>query len=156
MGGASWALDAVTFIYATTFGDPGDGFGSDVYMHSLIADFAVTDRLNYVLQSDYQTRTTGGARANSYGINQYLFYDLTSKLSLGARLEWFDDVAGARIGNGPGDYWGVSLGANYQPHDRWILRNEVRWDWFDGAGAPYDNNTERSQFTLGSSAVYLF
>ena len=156
LGGASWSFDTVTFIYATTFGDPGDGANSDVYMHSLIADYALTDQLNYVVQSDYQTRNTAGARANSYGINQYLLYNLASDLSVGARLEWFNDAAGARIGNGPGDYWALSLGTNYLPYDNWILRNEVRWDWFDGAGSPFDNNTERSQFTLGTSVVFVF
>lgn len=158
LGGIRCDLGYGTIAYATSFGDPGDRrkSDSDVYMHSIVGDFPLTDRLNYVVQSDYQTRRTDGVRARSYGINQYLTRKMSERWNIGTRLEWFDDAGGKRIGNGVGDYWGLTFGNHFRPRPWWLMRSELRWDWFDGAGKPYDRNTGKSQFTFGTSAVFEF
>ena len=75
LGGFGYALsDNATFTYMSTYGDFGWlGAGeSDSYSHSVVLDLTLTDKLNYVFQSDM-------VRADVFdtvGINQYLFYTI--------------------------------------------------------------------------------
>ncbi len=153
LGGVRFDLtDDLNLFYATSAGDPGDtALGeSDVYMHSLVMNAQVTQNINYILQWDYQDRTTFGTeKNNSYSIVQYLLTRLSDRLSVGTRFEWFRDDDGPRIGNGPGNYFDLTLGINYCGRKNFTLRPEIRYDWFDGAGNPYDDNTEQDQFTFG-------
>jgi len=51
---------------------------------------------------------------------------------------------------------------NWQPHPNLRIRPEVRWDWFDGQGRPFDSRdggntgTAKSQFTGGLDVVATF
>ena len=152
--------DNLFVTYATSAGDPGDSpLGeSDVYMHSLLLNAMLTPNINYVLQWDYQDRTPfGEEKTNSYAVNQYLFKRFSDRLSVGARFEWFRDDDGARIGNGPGDYFDLTLGFNLRAFsDNFVMRPEIRYDWFNGAGSPYDNNTEQDQFTAAFGGYWTF
>ena len=56
----------------------------------------------------------------------------------------------------PVTMWGATLGVNWRPFSQMVVRPELRWDSFDGAGLPFDNNSSRDQFTLGMDAVYVF
>ena len=160
LGGAIWNVsECFDVLYAASAGDPGDvrNASSDAYVHSLIGDYRFGYGWNYVFQWDYQTlESSGGPRTDSHAINQYLFKQLRQNLSVGTRIEYFRDEDGVRIGNGPGEYYGATFGVNWRPLDRMVLRPEIRWDWFDGAGLPFDDNTTRSQFTFGMDAVYVF
>ena len=75
-------------------------------MNSFVFDFAVTDKLTYILQHDLGINTGLGAdNSQWYGINQYLQYQLNDCWAIGGRFEWFRDDDGARIstnGNGRG------------------------------------------------------
>jgi len=126
MGGAKVALgDKATLIYFASLGD--FGHRGEGYAQSLVLDVAVTDRLNYVLQSDLVETTPdfNSAGANhQYGLNQYVFYELSNVVSLGARIEWWK-------GNGNSQYE-VTFGANVKPHANLTLRPELRHDWNPG------------------------
>jgi hypothetical protein len=172
LGGISFQLtDDINLIYAMTFGDPGDdpNLNTDVYMQSVVCDVALTDKLNYVFHSDFQTRTPDPANGGSwkqYGVNNYLIYELNCKWSVGTRYEWFyvGENAGPPLGPGtltPGvHYHDLTFGLNWRPRDSFLFKPEVRYDFidFDGAvaGGPFAQGTRRSQFTWGFQSIFLF
>jgi hypothetical protein len=123
LGGVSTSVsDDATLTYISTAGDFGNiGEG---YSHSIVLDVAVSDDLNYVLQSDYLSTTPTVASDNddgeSYGINQYLFYTIDDTYSAGVRVEWWN--------NNGDDEFATTLGLNIKPMDNVVVRPEVRWD----------------------------
>lgn len=149
--------------------------------YSLVLNYHVTSRLNYVFQHDYgkqHDRFGPNVDAEWYGINQYLFYTLNDCWRFGARFEWFRDDDGARLSAAPvrvggpgglglmlpggpadfaGNYYNVTLGANWTPRANIVVRPEVRWDWSDGtAAAPFDDFSSDSQFTAAVDAIIAF
>jgi hypothetical protein len=140
LGNISWTScdERLNLIYAVNAGDWGDGAQLDggavgnqgsIYNHSVVGIYDYNECVQYVFQSDYSVNHNGPNDATWYGVNQYLFYTLSSCYKLGARLEWFDDPDGARVGNGKNDYYALTLGLNYTPNSNVIIRPEVRWDW---------------------------
>lgn len=107
------------------------------------------------------------AQATWFGISNYLYYTVNPCLDLGIRLEWFDDRDNARvfglandnIARG-GDYYELTLGANYHPAPWFILRPEARWDYSDlsapGINGAYDGGTSKNQFTIGFDLITTF
>lgn len=119
LGGFSLALnDSVDLIYMTTFGDFGWA-GRDAYSHSIVLDVDLTDRLNYVLQSDLMR--LGEFDAETIGINQYLLYDLNDTWAVGARVEWWKPNAESG--------YNATFGVNWKPHSNFVMRPEVRHEW---------------------------
>src|SRR5690606_36168634 len=74
--------DMLTLTYIALARDIG--VNGEGYNHSILADFAVTDNLNYVLQSDYVH-----LNFESIGLNYFLFYTINEKLAVGGRAEWW-------------------------------------------------------------------
>ena len=94
LGGFSTPLTENTqMTYINTIGDFG-ARGDDAYSHSFVFDTAVTDNLNYVLQSDMVRVDETGE--DNIGINQYLLYSVCDRLALGTRVEWWkaDEITG--------------------------------------------------------------
>ena len=148
-------------------------------MNSIVMDFALTDKLQYILHSDFQTRRADPATLpvgappgtpyawKQYGINNYLIYELNDRWSAGTRYEWF--YAGEGVGNplGPAaltpgvHYNALTFGLNFRPRENFLFKPEMRYDWvdFDGPavfGGPFDGGTARSQFTWGMQGIYTF
>ena len=121
--------DDITLTYISTWGDFG-WRGSEAYSHSVVLDVSLTEKLNYVFQTDYlkvDDQTTGYAnlttadREDNLGINQYLIYSLNDCMGVGTRVEWWK-------ADGISNYeWTVGL--NYRPAANLVLRPEVRHDW---------------------------
>ena len=93
LGGFSKQLgDNIGLTYMTTFGDLG--WRGSGYSHSLVVDVTLSDKLNYVFQSDF-TNTSGiGDPADNIGVNQYVFYDLNDSMAVVMRLAWWRGAAG--------------------------------------------------------------
>jgi hypothetical protein len=156
---------------------------STVYTNEL------NDKMTYVLQNDngWQFNAIGVAEtigqqagtAQWYGINQYLFYNFTETLIGGMRLEWFRDNNGYRVyaplrnywvnpaGNGTwatgfqGNFWQATWGLNWRATNNWIIRPELRYDWYspDKGGTPLPfgrNNDQFGQFYGGCDAIWQF
>ena len=132
LGGFSVPLmEDVTMTYICTAGDLG-WRGDDGYSHSIVFDTALTDNVNWVLQSDFVSANTatvpGGpfANDNSVGINNYFFYSLNDWVRLGSRAEWWkaDGVS----------HYGMTSGVNLQLADNLIFRPEYRNQWSPGFG----------------------
>lgn len=166
LGGVGIQLtDNVHATYATTFGDPGDNAttSTEAFMQSLVIDVALGDDVNYVFQSDFQTRTPNeGNTYENYGINQYLILALTDALSTGLRYEWYRDGAAAVDPTGGLNHFhALSVGANYRVSDNILFKPEMRYDLVDrddasGVGGPFAGGTKRSQFTWGGQGILFF
>ncbi|MBL9122010.1 MAG: outer membrane beta-barrel protein, partial [Planctomycetaceae bacterium] len=80
--------------------------------------------------------TASGGTALWYGIDQYLFYTLTSTWKFGGRFEWFRDEDGTRVGLNrpanpnnppfPGSFYSGSVGFNWTPQPNLTIRPEIR------------------------------
>ena len=165
LGGISATLsDNLSVTYATTIGRFGEARFGGVekgYMHSIVADVALTDSVQYIFQSDYlDTEDAAGVTVrDTFGINQYLIKTFNDCWAMGARFEWwnadnFDDGLG-RVTDG--DVYALTLGINHRPNANIILRPEVRWDFDEGddliAGL---ENGDSDQFTFGMDSIFLF
>lgn len=109
--------------------------------------------------------STGGT-ALWYGIDQYLYYRINDRLKAGARLEWFRDEDGTRVGlNRPanpnkrpfaGNFYSATLGLNYAPVRNVIIRPEVRYDAQGGGFPAFDDGAKKNQFTCGLDVIVVF
>lgn len=155
LGGVSVGLgEHVTATYTTTFGNIGFGTNASGYSQSIVVDMQLTDRLNYVFQTDFAdyrgvvTNPRTGFRpgtpalSHRYGINNYLFYEVNECLEAGVRLEWFNAENAIGVG-GRSDLYECTFGVNYKPCPNIRIRPEVRWDKDDDAFtvAPARNET---------------
>lgn len=185
LGGASYSgIENVTATYTTNFGYYGDGTGSNlggtyfpansgnIWLQSIVVIVDLSDRVQYVAQSDFGSNTGGtnagpGSTNTWYGANQYLFYTLNDCWKVGARYEWFYDDARdsgrSRVGNGENEYQAISLGLNWTPHANVTIRPEARWDWTENHGGTpaYPTNaggpgTSNSIFCYGFDAIFTY
>lgn len=157
---------------------------------NLIWKQQLTNQFYYVLQGDYGRQdsavvvldnlnnTVGFEDASWYGISQYWAYQMNSRWSYGLRVEWFRDDGNSRLGlpvqyatggdafDG-GNYFAITGGLNYKPHQNILLRSELRWDASDLESNPaipggvagihaFDNRSAKDQLTIGLDAVVLF
>lgn len=175
VGNVSWSIsEATTLTWAVTAGDFGNGIArggfasnsGDIYMNSLALEHTFTDSLSSVLAHDFGTNTGLGAENHQwYSFVHYSTYSLNNQLSVGSRQEFFRDEDGLRVGvngAGTGNYYEITLGLNWKPQANITIRPEVRWDWFDGQGLPYDSRngglsgTQSRQFTGGMDFILTF
>ena len=124
LGGFSRQMnDDLTFTYIATAGE--FGWRGNGYSHSMVFDRAVTENLNYVLQSDLLSTDTAGGNNNEVGLNQYLLYTISERLRAGTRIEWWkSDISGVSQST-----YAVTGGFNITPGDNLIIRPEVRYNW---------------------------
>ena len=156
LGGISFSLcDDVTLAYMLSTGNFG-WKGDNAYMHSLVFDWSISDKLNYVLQSDYLVGDNIPVfgknifaqavfdHAETIGINQYLFYELGDRVKLGGRVEWWR-AAGI-------DFYELTLGVNAKPRANFIVRPEIRYDW-----SPVANNIiAYNEWVFGIDCIFTF
>ena len=156
---------------------------STVYVNEL------SDKVTYVFQNDNgwqfnanpisQNIGQAAGLAQWYGINQYMFYNFSDTLIGGMRLEWFRDNNGYRVFNpirnaisgGPvgsgyaGNFWQATWGLNWKPNNNWIIRPELRYDWYspDSPTGPLPfgkiangSGDQYGQFYGGCDAIWQF
>jgi len=154
LGGFSQQLgEDASLTYISTAGNFG-WRGDEAYSHSIVLDMAMTDDLNWVVQSDLlRVKSTG---EDNVGINQYFLYSVSDCLGFGARVEWWkgDVLTGYAPHGGVAPAFGsysnyaATFGANIRPHANIVVRPEVRIDWSPAA------NYDESYF--GVDAVLTF
>lgn len=152
------------------------------FAYSLVWQENLTEKLVYVLQHNLGVENgtslaAPGTQAEWYGINQYFFYQYNPEWRFGVRAEWLRDEDGTRVagvGNWigsdsgwrgapgfAGDFWNITLGANWRPCPNFVLRPEVRWDWYGGSRnlanqLPFNDGANASQFTAAMDAVVTY
>jgi hypothetical protein len=173
-----------SFVSATGPANIGNrSIVSTVYVNEL------SDKLTYVFQNDNgwqfnanpvsQNIGQAAGLAQWYGINQYMFYTISDTLVAGMRLEWFRDNNGYRVLNpirnaiwgGPvgsgyaGNFWQATWGLNWKPNRNWIIRPELRYDWYspDNMAGPLPfgrisggSGDQYGQFYGGCDAIWQF
>jgi hypothetical protein len=163
------------------FFEPGGFRDQNRFVHSLVFKHQVTERLQYIAVQNLGVEnevTIGGSRpqdAEWYGLNQYLLYKINACWSANLRVEWMRDDDGVRIA-GPGtipgidawdgfgfagNFYEVTAGLNWRPRPNWVIRPEVRWDWYDGernplGELPFDGGNNDNQFTAAVDAIFTF
>lgn len=164
LGGITWTgIEDLTVTYFCSAGSLNRAEG-DVYMHSLVFELALTERLAWVLHNDFaiQSGLSSGDDALWTGIVQYLQYDLTDTLGAGIRFEWFQDRDAARVDPGQisGNFYELTAGLNWRPTSRLIIRPELRYDWFAGTYVPgclpFNDGTDDQQFSGGFDVIVTF
>jgi hypothetical protein len=133
-GFAAELTDNVTFTYMNTYGNFGwrDGGDDNSYSHSMVLTVSVTERLQYIAQSDViDTSNPGVSEFDTVGLNQYLIYKLNDFVSTGGRMEWWkaDGVS----------FYEATGGFNFHVLSNMIIRPEVRQDWAPGIGLDEDS-----------------
>lgn len=168
LAGASWVNDDETYGLAFTVSSGDEVNNQGVYanrsVYSLVFTWQLTDRLQYILQHDngwQEDDIRPGLDSEWYGMNNYLLYTLNDCWKFGGRFEWFRDDDGVRVSGNvdnpvDGNFYEITLGANWIPSANITVRPEVRWDWFDGNGLPYDEGTKDNQFTAAIDAIVLW
>jgi len=167
--GFNWTScdDRLGIALALSHGDEINSLAaySERSIYSLVVNYQLSDCLQYVFQHDSGWQDDdGGANVDAewYGINQYLLYTLNDCWSAGARFEWFRDDDGVRVsdfdGNTgfAGNFYQMTAGVKWTPRTNLIVRPEIRWDWYDGVGVPYDDGTKDEQFTAAFDAILLY
>ncbi len=158
-------------------GHPGD---QERFVYSLVFQHQFTERFRYVAvhnlgyEDDAVPTSHGLQDAEWYGLNQYFLYQLNPQWSLNLRFEWLRDDDGARVagpGNIPGirawnrfgfagNFYELTCGVSWRPTPNWVVRPEIRWDWYDGPagprGLPFDNGSDDDQFLFGVDAIFMF
>jgi hypothetical protein len=163
LGGFSTQLtDDITFTYISTMGDfglrndpVGAGYPTPIttsadfgYSHSLVFDVALSDRWNYVLQSDMVN--VPDVDHDQIGINQYLFYKSSDCLGYGARFEWWK--------NDGVDIYGLTYGVNYRPHANLVFRPEIRHNWAanEAEANAFYGTGEFDQTVFGMDMIFTY
>jgi hypothetical protein len=157
LGGASVKVtDDLTVTYITTIGNLG--WLGQGYTHSIVADWVINDKWEYVFQTDVDAinETPAGTNYDTIGANNYLFYTISDKIKLGGRGEWWR-VDGR-------DLYETAFGVNIMPTSNLRIRPEVRYNWsnenLDGftsnAGSSFNNDVFGDQVIFAIDAVMSF
>lgn len=162
LGGFKHKLnDTWTAIYSSCIGRFGDANvatnGEKGQIHSVILTGALSDKLTYISQVDMLlTDNRVGARVrNTFGTNQYLIYQLTDKISVGQRFEWFN-YGGTFFNNvANGDLYNYTLGMNYRHNANLVFRPEIRQVW-DQNRFGFNEGNRSSQLAFGGDMVFTF
>ncbi|MEM8680024.1 MAG: porin [Planctomycetota bacterium] len=147
---------------------------NDRTVYSLVYTRRVNPRLTYVATHDFGVQTNAAINAAGqaesakwYGLNQYFYYDMSDSMALGMRVEWFRDQDNFRVLGIPdqrqvsgGNYAAVTLGANWKPSRRLLVRPELRVDVSDvtppGGGGMFDDFNADQQFTYATDVIFRF
>jgi len=153
LGGYSTSLtDDLTLTQIMSFGNFGTGFGvpggtRGSFAMSTVLDYQITDKLNYVFHSDI----LDAGVYDTFGINQYLFYQIDDCVAAGTRFEWWK-ANGASVN-------AFTVGLNVKPHANVTIRPEWRYDW-SPAGQTNDGfqtgSGSQSDGTFAIDAVITF
>jgi hypothetical protein len=186
IGGFTWNNgDGLTIAYMYGYSvDEPTTYGATTPRHisTLVVSYAWCD-WTYVFQNDVGWQEDGVLNPNStsgdpfssaewYGVNQYLFYTINDCWKAGARVEWFRDDDGVRVGGirpgqtiptsgFAGNFFNLTAGLNWTPHANITVRPEVRYDWYDGLAAPggiepFDDGTRTDQLLYGLDVIVLW
>ena len=185
LGGVRWqSSDRRTQVsYALTDGPQDPASDQNRFAYSLVIQEKLGPRSEYVLVHDLgveDNAPTTGRQAQWYGLNQYYIYSISNQWAACFRAEWFRDqdgvivdgpgtVPGVRAWSGggfAGNFYELTAGLNWRPHQNVIFRPEIRYDWYDGGigsyavsgqpGLPFNDGRSSTQFLSAADLIVLF
>jgi len=168
-GGLDWEpTERLNLRYAFAAGrntyDNDYGGSYNVFIHSLGATYQIGRKWEYGLEwslLNLNVDAVGEKKYNAaYALNNEIIYQYNKNWALGVRFGILDNNAGDAVNDldlPTGEWYMVSLGANWTPNKWLLVKPEVRYDWIkDAAARPF--NLERSSYQIsgGMSAVVKF
>ncbi len=186
LGGLKWHNDEhkVSVSLMTDVGPqvtPVDPLGKDdQYEFTLVLKKQLSEKLLYAFEqtfgaTDEVAPSPFGNYAKWYGLDQYLLYTINPCWSAGARVEFFRDQDGTRVGGlgslgiegwpadpgFAGTFTEVTLGLNWRPNPNVVVRPEARWDCYSGSTnlqnqLPFGDGARSSQFLFATDLIVSF
>lgn len=173
LGGAKYTFDENRGFFSASFitgQEPENLAGgySNRTLFNFILGLNFADNWEFVFENNTGWQRNQGLETSwFYSFQPFLFYKINDCLKWGIRYEYFHDpgafVSGIRLGNpnvGPynGNFHTVATGLNWAPNGskNLMIRPEVRYDWFNGNGVPFDagRDTEQLMLVLGAYVLY--
>src|SRR6185436_6685563 len=159
-----------------------NGFGyTSRYLQTLVYTRKFSDDVMGVLQSDFGTQhdaVVAGQTAKWYGLNGYLYWNMTCRCQWGLNAEWFRDEGGFRVGQvlpsfgSPnarglaragfdGSFYRLMFGPKYFFTPNIYGRAAFAADWYDGkpnAGGqqPFDDGIRDHQQAIVFDLIATF
>ncbi len=178
-------LDGKLTVLATTSIGPEtpDNNHDQRYLNDIAVTAKITDKLTALTDLNYALDQVAGAQA--FGIAQYFTYAINSWLTAGIRGEvfWDDDgfyvvsfanthdpvrvleglppIDPRTVGGGKTTYGAITAGVNIKPPmpnplAGLAIRPEVRYDRSLNGTRPFNQSSDRDQFTLGIDFLLTF
>jgi hypothetical protein len=133
----------------------------------LVVSHVLSPKVSLALEASYGRQEGGDIKfvpfaitedAQWYGANVSARYQLTPKVFLNGRVEWFDDEKGAHaLWNGVGgNVYSATGNVEFQIAPALRLRTELRYDRHDGLGKLFDNFTDNDQLVGMANVFVLF
>jgi hypothetical protein len=175
----------LTVLASTSIGPetPNDNHDQR-YLNCITTTWKITDKLTSITDLNYAH--DAGADADAYGLAQYFTYAINSWITAGVRGEVFSDQKGfyvvsfadnhdpmraldgeptidpRTVGGGQTTYGAITAGFNFKPTvpkplAGLAIRPEVRYDHvLDSQTAPFNDSSDRGQFTAGVDVILTF
>ncbi|MDR2755741.1 MAG: porin [Planctomycetaceae bacterium] len=128
--------------------------GTNVYLHTVAANYSISDKWNYSLQWNYNDVKTreDGSHTFAYGIANYLTYQFNDHWGIGFRAEWAKNILGYET-----DISEYTFGVNWKPYSNISIRPELRYDYSaNKIEKPFNNGLNRDQFSGGITGIVSF
>jgi Putative beta-barrel porin-2, OmpL-like. bbp2 len=170
--------------HPTPLGPPGSQGYTARYLQTLVFSRKFSDDVLGVLQSDFGTQhdaVVAGQTAKWYGLNSYLYWNMTCRCQWGLNGEWFRDQGGFRVGGvlpsfgSPnarglslarsgydGSFYRIMFGPKYFFTPNIYSRVALAADWYDGkvnnAGGlrPFDDGLRNHQQAVVFDLIATF
>ncbi|WP_027160260.1 porin [Methylobacter luteus] len=159
LGGATYTTDdeKTSLAFSLITGDVNKNDEHNRTMYSVVLSHDITDSLHYKLQHDLgiEEKSLGADSGKWYGVNQYLTYDVSDKVGVGTRLEWFRDEDGFRVNGNKAHFLAATVGLNYKPMSWLTLRPEVRYD-HSIENSAYNDGLSNDQVLISADAIVRF
>lgn len=144
---------------ASYFGDSGDRGGQFRYLVDFVGSYALTNRLSFVVNYDYDHIENGvspGRNAVFDGVAGYMNYRIAPKWLASLRGEYFNDPGGAATG--VAQKWKeATLSLGYMPIEHFEVRGEGRYDWSNRRSfAETGGGSRNHQYSLEFEGIYKF
>ena len=174
----------LTILASTSIGPetPNDN-RDNRYLNDVTATWKITDKLTSITDFNYALDEVFDAQA--YGVAQYFTYTINGWLTAGVRGEIFRDEQGfyavsfadyrdpmrglrggvirdpRTVGGGQTTYGAIAVGVNIKPPvpkliSSLTIRPELRFDHALTDTRPYNDSSDRSQFTAGIDFILTF
>ncbi len=165
-GEIKWTKDAWGVIFNFITG-PEQAHDSSHYRTVLdgIVTYKLNDAWNFAVNADYgfESSVPGIGDTAWYGVAAYGQYIINDNLTANARVEWFRDQDGSRVGI-EDHLFEATLGVTYKPFaadpastiktllSNFSIRPEIRYDY--STHPFFDGGSRRNQFTFGVDAIF--
>ena len=163
-------LKDLTLTFSGTWGPEFDNSnGPKRGLFDFVATYKPIPPLTLTVNYDYGTQGeafgAGTPTATWQAISGYAIYDITDKLSVGIRGEYFKDEDGFRLGLNPNtgkpfDVWEITLTGRYKLFDHLFASVEYRHDQATSSSKVFDDGdgtaNAGSEDTIALELVYQF